>query len=80
MSTLIRSTSSKSLSKLSSKSHSKSPSPFSLRGEELRRFFSPVMPVTVVMPRKKSPKSPAKKQSLVALKRYKKILEKYDYK
>jgi hypothetical protein len=47
-----------------------------LSGEELRRFFSPVIPQQNTMPRKKSPKSPpskslkssSKKQSLVALK------------
>jgi hypothetical protein len=43
-----------------------------LSGEELRRFFSPVIPKQNTMPRKKtsskSLKSSSKKQSLVALK------------
>jgi hypothetical protein len=81
---LKKSKSSGSLSKLPSKLPSKSPlksplkspSPFSLTGVGLRDFMNPVIPDTVVMSRKKSPKSSPKKQSLVELKALKEVIRK----
>jgi hypothetical protein len=55
---------------------SKSPSPLSLTGVGLRDFMNPVIPDTVVMSRKKSPKSSPKKQSLVELKALKEVIRK----
>ena len=67
---------SKSLSKSPLKSPLKSPSPFSLTGVGLRDFMNPVIPDTVVMSRKKSPKSSPKKQSLVELNALKEVIRK----
>lgn len=58
------------------KSPLKSPSPFSLTGVGLRDFMNPVIPDTVVMSRKKSPKSSPKKQSLVELHALKEVIRK----